>query len=224
MTRLREKVHAAYVPLRDPSSGYIRETGANDEDDDEELRALGGKTNIAHLSVPVTALPKSKLQLPPSLDSYPKSPVPELPRDHLEHAHPLLLEYMAQSKRVSMKYDETGMSTEYSKDAPSHPQVYIPTTYDDHSQSHSPEEPYHPSRDTSQGYVYSTPWDASQGTNQAWTSSSSYAGYSGYEAEQYQYQQHPHYSTNPSLQSYSAADVNQYGAWKSHMEQLGLPF
>ncbi|KIJ54716.1 hypothetical protein M422DRAFT_24623 [Sphaerobolus stellatus SS14] len=226
VTRLRDKAQSAYTPHvnGNPRSGFPGRTRQDsDDDDDVELKALGGKTNIAQLPVPSSSSRNSRFlsRNPPA--SVPMSPMPLPVTDDLQGVHPLLLEYVTQSKFVSSTYEQPEQQQGY------HPRTKVeemPTSlaydssmYSNYSQGHY---------DSSQPYSTSSTWNHSQSPEQPWASPPSgyvYSDSATQAYDQYNYQQQPHYSANPSLQPYSeTADENQYAAWKTHMEQLGLPF
>lgn len=102
MSRLRDKAHAAYAPYyngQHPASLASKRVPPVDHDDDE-LKILGGKTNVVaappqtSFSVPVCLTPKT------SGLTYPGSPAMLMqlpPTNHLDSVHPSLVQYLAQS-------------------------------------------------------------------------------------------------------------------------------
>lgn len=102
MLKLRDKAHAAYAPYRNgqhPASLASKKNLSVDHDDDE-LKILGGKTNVVAVSTQAT------LPLPPSGSQktsgihYPGSPAMLMqlpPTNHLDSVHPSLVQYLAQS-------------------------------------------------------------------------------------------------------------------------------
>jgi len=243
------------------------EHGKDDEDEDEELRALGGKTAITRLTAP---LPSSLLRSynrnsteRSEKDSHlTRSPMPIPLSSHLESVHPLLLQYVEQSRWVSNAYNEepptyansptaiASSSNIYSATYHTHNQrddnnetFTPPSTQAQHQQHQEPHHHLHQAA-TQQNYHYndysmqsaSTTADyghAPANTN-AWQVQPTHSPehsqqqnhYQDYHDTQQQQQQH-YYYTDPSLESYADPaeySSNQYAAWQSHLEQLGLPF
>ena len=102
MSRLRDKAHAAYAPYHDgqhPASLASKRVPLVDHDDDE-LKILGGKTNVI-AAPPQASLPSlSTGSQKSSAINYPGSPAMVMqlpPTNHLDSVHPSLVQYLAQS-------------------------------------------------------------------------------------------------------------------------------
>lgn len=219
MTRLREKAYAAYAPHHQghPSLTPYRESSQGDDDEDKELKTLGGKTNIAQLPQAVRPQ-RSLLNGTIYQDAYPKSPMPIPLNDHLDNMHPLLLEYVAQSRWSGVA---TTTSTEVGQTAQQYTSHSVPSA--EHLYVMGAEQHYDPPGRRMQDDAYANHWD--RHTNPVWNNSS-HLPQGSHPHDGFAHMQHSYYSTNPALQSFPElnAESNQYAAWQAHMQQLGLPF
>lgn len=90
----------AYAPYRNgqhPASLASRKNLLSDND--EELRILGGKTNLVATPASSSSNTVSNSTRKPSQPDYPSSPalVQLPPTNHLDSVHPSLVQYIAQS-------------------------------------------------------------------------------------------------------------------------------
>ncbi|KAF8516816.1 hypothetical protein BU17DRAFT_67263 [Hysterangium stoloniferum] len=272
IVRLRDKAQAAYAPYirGHPTAMAVRGRQHGKDEEDEELRALGGKTAIARLLVP---LPSSLLKGYNSSSTERSeedakltgSPMPIPLSSHLESVHPLLLQYVEQSRWVSNGYNEEPPTyANPPTTTASSSNIYATATYhtnnqgDDNNETFAPpstqaqhqqhQEPYHHLHQATprQNYHYNdysmqststtTDYDHAPANTNAWQRSPTYSVHPPEHSQQQnhyqdfhdtQQQQHQHYYTDPSLESYTDTaeySSNQYAAWQSHLEQLGLPF
>ncbi|KAF8575545.1 hypothetical protein K439DRAFT_1419688 [Ramaria rubella] len=203
VTRLRDKAHVAYAPYRNgqhPASLASRKHLAMDHDDDE-LKILGGKTNVVASLPQTTPSPplsnSAVTQKHPEL-SYPGSPGMVLqlpPTNHLDSVHPSLVQYLAQSPKphaLIMKQPEHPIHPSQQANKYSQPTRHL-------SIQEQPEYQYSP-------YI----------TNMNTSSSSALAD---------AIPTYDHLSLhNTAPDPHQSHPQNQYAAWQNYMEQLGLPY
>ncbi|KAF8575442.1 hypothetical protein K439DRAFT_744539 [Ramaria rubella] len=241
VTRLHSKARAAYAPYRQGLLASALDFVSDNED--EELKTLGGKTNISHLKVPPRPPRVTQLSYEETSGRRTRSPSLPLampPTDHLENVHPLLLQYVAQSRSVSDTYSEwpteyTNVPAAASRPSEPFPEAVCPVpraaTYNStpsnlqhqYSQEHQHQH-HHQHLQQHHEQHHESQHEQPQYHGQHYEQPHNYATY----AAQPEYSNHPQYYTDPSLDSYQVQSEvdqrNQYAAWQTHMEQLGLPF
>lgn len=227
MKRLRDKAVAAYEPYfrgHHLVSSYPAQNQDDDDDDiDQDLRVLGGKTNVSQL--PISKHLKTHQD---GVERLTKSPVPIPTTTHLDNVHPLLLQYVEQSQRVSSNPTEHGAYVFALPGSSTVPNVHIqvddtPSYYTLRPDMHmTKQESLHQDMARYVGYSTYSESPAYRGGDMLW--SNHYDASDSHRAHEQQPQLH---YTDPSLESHTDLqeyEMNQYSAWQTHMKHLGLPY